>query len=222
MISEFGKKLKKERTAKKYSLDDFSRITKIPQKHLQALETGALEESLAPVYVLGIIRAYGDALGLDTDALFDEYLTETKKAAMITRAESQKEFTSAVPLKEKIFSRKTQMITPKTLSYLFTALFALFVLGFLFYQFTYLTGGPHLVLLEPTADLITSKQALTFQGRVTPTDSTVTVNNEVLYTNERGEFGEVISLASGSNIFEVKATNKYGKTATIVRKVLKE
>ncbi|MBI3581269.1 MAG: DUF4115 domain-containing protein [Nitrospinae bacterium] len=78
-----GGKLRKERELLGLSLDELAASTRIQKKFLQALEEGRFDALQAPVFVVGFIRTYADALGLDPYPLIVEYeeLRQTLKPA---------------------------------------------------------------------------------------------------------------------------------------------
>lgn len=215
-MSELGTRLKKERMAKKISLEEFAKITKISVKYLKALEIGDTKKLPAPVYVHGILRAYAERLGMDLYALSLEYKETLLESAILVSGE-----VGAAP-QSKTPSPRTQMITPRILSYTATLVFAGLVAFYLFYQFNVLHQNPRLVIFEPEGSFVTSREMLGVRGIVDPVDSRITINNQVIEQNERGEFTAEISLVGGSNIFEIKAINKYGKSSIVTRRVFRE
>lgn len=60
-----GARLKAARTKKKLSLEDIAAQTRIPLRHLEAVEQSAWERLPAPTYTIGFAKAYAGAVGLD-------------------------------------------------------------------------------------------------------------------------------------------------------------
>lgn len=216
-MSELGNRLKKERMTKKISLDEFAKFTKISSKYLKALETGDFKKLPAPVYVQGILRVYAERFGLELHALALQYKDELQGPGILEKGGKKVEEPS-----KPIRTPRIQMITPRILSYTATLLFAGFVALYLFYQFNVLHQNPRLRVVTPESNFITAQEMLEIKGRVDPPDSVITINNQVIEQNERGEFETKISLVSGSNIFEIKAIDKYGKSSVVTRKVFRE
>jgi len=69
----FGQRLRKQREGKGLTLEDISKATRIPVRHLAALETGDESHLPAAVYVKGFLRAYARELDMDDRELIDEY-----------------------------------------------------------------------------------------------------------------------------------------------------
>lgn len=70
-----GKVLRDAREASGLSLEDLATKVLVRPRLLLALEEGYTQELPEPVYVRGIIRRYGDQLGLDGEALSKHYST---------------------------------------------------------------------------------------------------------------------------------------------------
>ncbi len=68
-----GAMLRQARLAQGKSLQEAAHTTLIRQPLLEALETANLAELPEPVYVRGLLRRYGDALGLDGAMLASQY-----------------------------------------------------------------------------------------------------------------------------------------------------
>ena len=70
---DIGATLKTAREQRGLSLDDVAEATKIRATQIAALEEDAFERLPGPTYARGFIRAYADHLGLDAQALVDEF-----------------------------------------------------------------------------------------------------------------------------------------------------
>lgn len=72
-LEQIGQKLKVAREGQSLSVGQVYDRTKIPTNHIDALESGRLDDLPEPVYVAGFIKRYGDMLGLNGQSLADEY-----------------------------------------------------------------------------------------------------------------------------------------------------
>lgn len=72
-----GDVLRRNREERGLSLADVSRETRIPQRHLLALEEGHHERLPSLTYAVGFIRSYAKALGLVSDPLIVQFKDET-------------------------------------------------------------------------------------------------------------------------------------------------
>jgi len=79
-VPVFGDKFRKAREAKKLSLDDVSRVTKIGTRMLQAIEEEHFDQLPGGVFNKGFIRAYAKHLGLNDEEAVTDYLTCLRQA----------------------------------------------------------------------------------------------------------------------------------------------
>jgi cytoskeletal protein RodZ len=73
MAPTIGQKLRQARTERGVELSEVERATKIRAKFLEAMEGDRWEELPAPVYARGFLDIYARYLGLDHEALLEEY-----------------------------------------------------------------------------------------------------------------------------------------------------
>ena len=76
-----GEVLKRTRTRRKVDIHTVEQQTKIRTKYLRALENEEWDVLPGPAYAKGFLRTYAQFLGLDGDALVDEY-RRTVEAAL--------------------------------------------------------------------------------------------------------------------------------------------
>src|SRR3954454_22187661 len=60
-----GERLRAAREEKKLSLEDIAAQTRIPQRHLESIETADWDKLPAPTYTTGFAKSYASAVGLD-------------------------------------------------------------------------------------------------------------------------------------------------------------
>lgn len=75
-LAEIGDQLRQTRQQHSLSLDMVATYTRIRSHLLQALEEGSIDNLPEPVYTQGLIRRYGDALGLNGEELANFFLPE--------------------------------------------------------------------------------------------------------------------------------------------------
>lgn len=74
--SNVGERLRVAREEKGLSLEDVATQTRIPLRHLEAIETGDWSRLPAPTYTIGFAKSYASAVGLDRDQVGDDVRTE--------------------------------------------------------------------------------------------------------------------------------------------------
>ncbi|WP_187329385.1 helix-turn-helix domain-containing protein [Halomicronema hongdechloris] len=87
-LLEIGEILRQTREAQHQSLEHLAGQTLIRAKVLSSLETADLEELPEPVYIRGLIRRYGNALGLDGETLASQFFTPATLRRRVSWKES--------------------------------------------------------------------------------------------------------------------------------------
>ena len=71
-----GERLRAAREEKKLSLEHVAAQTRIPQRHLESIETGEWDKLPAPTYTIGFAKSYASAVGLDRAEIGDQLREE--------------------------------------------------------------------------------------------------------------------------------------------------
>ena len=71
-----GERLRAAREEKGLSLEDIAAQTRIPQRHLESIETADWDKLPAPTYTTGFAKSYASAVGLDRTEIGDQLRTE--------------------------------------------------------------------------------------------------------------------------------------------------
>jgi cytoskeleton protein RodZ len=82
--SSVGAELAATRTAQNLDIADIARQTRIPARHIEAIESGSYDDLPALTYSAGFVKTYGNLLGLDGQALsrrFRDQIGEVDRAA---------------------------------------------------------------------------------------------------------------------------------------------
>ncbi|CAH0278629.1 hypothetical protein SRABI133_03876 [Peribacillus simplex] len=75
-MTELGNRLKEAREAKGLSLDDLQELTKIQKRYLIGIEEGNYSMMPGKFYVRAFIKQYCEAIGLDSEEIFEQYKSE--------------------------------------------------------------------------------------------------------------------------------------------------
>ena len=78
-----GAMLLAARTAAGLELIDVARETRVPIRHLKALEADKHDELPALPYAIGFVKAYARAVGLDSETMASQFRSETSKSAHV-------------------------------------------------------------------------------------------------------------------------------------------
>ena len=74
-LSSIGSMLKQSRLQRGLTLEAIEKLTLIRQTLLVALEQGKLSDLPEPIYIRALLRRYGNALGLDGEAIASQFFT---------------------------------------------------------------------------------------------------------------------------------------------------
>lgn len=84
----------------------------------------------------------------------------------------------------------------------------------------YSNEQPNLSIETPADNqVISGDRTLKISGKTDPNDATLTINNKQVYIDGNGNFSDTFQLNDGDNQITVIATNKYGNSAVVSRKV---
>lgn len=75
-MSELGNVLQEAREQKQMSLEELQAITKIQKRYLKAIEEGNYSQLPGDFYARAFVKNYAEAVGLNSDELFDTYENE--------------------------------------------------------------------------------------------------------------------------------------------------
>jgi len=93
-----GEKLRDARQAQGLELSDIAARTRIPLRHLQAIETSDYSGLPSPTYAVGFVKAYARAIGADEVALAKELRAET--SSMFAAREAYESYDPEDPVRE--------------------------------------------------------------------------------------------------------------------------
>jgi cytoskeleton protein RodZ len=75
-VPTVGQRLKAAREEKGLSLEDVAAQTRIPQRHLESIETAEWDKLPAPTYTVGFAKSYASSVGLDRTEVGDQLREE--------------------------------------------------------------------------------------------------------------------------------------------------
>lgn len=206
-----GERLRETRKSLKLSLGKASQKTGIPIKYLISLEDEYYENLPADVYVRGFLTKYAKLLNLDIDELLIQYKRETSFLNDLAKSPPGASFS--------FLKRPRFVITPKRAAFFIGAVIIVLLLGYFWHQLSFLLSPPKLSVDQPSEDMTVFDVSLEVLGKV-EYDSYLTVNDQKVYIDKNGRFSAQILLHPGLNVLKVEAKSRFGKTNTIIRRVM--
>lgn len=202
-----GQRLKNARIAKKLSLEDVAKATKIRTSFLQAIEKGEYQNLPSSAYATGFVRNYAAFVGL----------SEREILAVFRREFDEEKVFKVLPdslARQRDFPRRSVRIQQTLI--IFLVVMAGFI-SYIGYQYRFLVVDPPLSLTSPKdqAEVLTDIQVI---GK-TDRNATVTINNTPVTVDENGNFTKKIALFPGKGTISVIAKNRIGREIKISRSV---
>jgi cytoskeleton protein RodZ len=85
----FGDDLRRAREERGVALESICEVTKVPAKHIRALEAGALGELPGGVFRRGFVRSYLSVLGLEQESWMRRFEESCRESGMSQPAEME-------------------------------------------------------------------------------------------------------------------------------------
>lgn len=190
--------LKNLRLAKKISLEEMEKCTKINKEYLEALENCEFDKiNVSKIYQKNFIKKYLFCLNEKSDYLINQF--EEENNFKIENKEKQ------VLLKKYYLSN-----LPTILRYTFIFLI---IFSFGFYIWTHINNilkPPSLMIFSPQDGIITNESSIEIIGK-TEKETKININKENIKINEQGVFDQPIILSPGINTIIITAESKHGK-----------
>lgn len=194
-------RLKNLRIAKKISLEEMEKCTKINKKYLEAIENCEFDKlDLPMIYQKNFIKKYLYCLKEEDNFLLQEFEEEQKKE---------------IPNKKEDFliSKKRKNGLGDLPSILRYAFIFLILFSFVFYIWTNINKiltPPTLTIISPQDGIIVTENIINILGK-TEKETKININKENIKINEQGIFDQQIILSPGINTVVISAESKHGK-----------
>ena len=204
--THLGVELMTARENKKMSLADVERLSHIPLKYLQALESGEFcQLPNGHAHLKAYLRKLCDLYEIDSENIVYKFRCEDG-------------FKNSVHYN---LNKKNKILNLNFLAvrYLAVATFVLFVVGYLIFQIYGITTPPKLVIYSPIEGQLTNHTEISVQGN-TDKECHLLANGQEIKVDENGGFNTTILLSDGVNTLTLSTTKKHGKTTTLTRHVV--
>lgn len=189
-----GEQLQDERLRRGMTLADIATDTRIPLRHLEAIEKSEFASLPGATYAVGFTRSYARTLEMDESKLISELRAELAQSGHNNFAAPTQNFEPADPSR----------VPPKALAWTAAAIAALLLIGYLVWRAS-LTGAAAPGAPETVAETETAPAAAT-AAPVTAADP----NSEVVLTATEEVWLKIYD-ADGKRLFEntMKANEQY-------------
>lgn len=208
LADRLGECFQKRRENLRLNIEELAGRTRIAPKHLLALEQSNFTQlPRAKAFRLAYVREYAAALGLKGDDCVRQFTREDglSDVPFLHPHRAIREFRFA---SISLFLRNALALGG-------VMLFA----GYLLWQVRGVLEPPRLVVYSPVEGSLSHAPATLVQGETEP-ETRLSVNGQVIMTNDKGAFETKIDLSGGTNTVIITAEKKHGKTATVTRHIV--
>ena len=202
----FGEFLREARLARHYGLEEVAEKTLINKDMIEALEKGEYEALPARVYVEGYIEKLAKFLQMNPEETLRLYQKETK---IKEHMETTHGYASNAE-KLRTFKNPRLWVSPAAIRNIVIGAVLLFGVGYLWYEVSSLSNPPEIILVQPTGDQEVDSNELVVFGQAALAEE-LTINGQLIFIGEDGEFRETLTLQPGTNTIEITAVNRLGK-----------
>lgn len=185
------------------NLERLTYATGVPNRFLSALINGEYDRLPGPPYVRGYLIKIATALDFSPDALLQSY----KDSVYKIKASGGEDLMPR--------NRFADYSSKKNITII--GVIGLLIAGYLVFRLNDIFGVPTLRLTSPASDIVTLGE-LRVQGGIHPGDK-LTLNGEVIYTDQGGRFEKEVSLDPGLNTLEFVVTRFLGRETRVIKQI---
>ncbi len=205
-----GSKLARARRKLKLNVEQVEEKTKVRSKYLRAIEADDWKSFPSRIYVLGFVRRYSEALGLDSGEILSEFKQQFDNFTLSRELETIS--------KRNIEKQPNIIITPKLIYTVLAVALVVFVIGYMVYAVSKFSTPPIIDILSPKEEAVSQKE-IVIEGKTTP-NAIIEINGQAANVEDSGSFVQKVQLEEGVNIFEIKAKSRLGKEKAKIIRVL--
>jgi len=187
--------------AKGLGLTRLASLTDIPIRFIDAILDGDFDNLPARPYIRGYLFKISNVLGAESDHLWQMY-----RASSEARASGEQD---KLPVNRFALKRMNRGVVLWSTA-------GLVVLLLITINFNRIIGKPGIEVSVPE---ISYESVITVTGTINPEDR-LTLNGEIIYTDDIGRFEKQVQLETGANHLEFKVSRYLGRETTLERDVV--
>ncbi len=185
------------------SIERLAQITGISERFLGSLVEEKYQELPPAPYVRSYLIKIAQALGLDGNELWQEYLAESE---LIRRAGEH----DTLPQNRFTVTRFNWKLVAAVLAGVIVLIYVLLHIPSLVDAYKFSVNIPD--------SAVVSQADFTIQGTVNENDQ-LTLDGEILYSDSNGKFEKLVTLKEGWNTFEFKVKRLLGAEKTFTKQI---
>lgn len=189
-----------------WNVEKLSQMSGVSERFIVDLLEEHYSKLPAAPYLHGYILKIADALNLDGEKLWQEFIRDNPVMRSGAKDRLPQNRFARAPINKKVF-----MIGG----------IGLLVLVYIFVRGASLLGTPMLSIDNLPDGLIVKTETFTVNGSMSPSDE-LTINKEVIYPDREGKFSHSLTLQKGFNTIEFSVKTVLGKQALIQKNIFFE
>ncbi len=206
--TNIGLLLKNKREGLDLDLKKVSRKLNISKDYLIMIENNRLDLLPEGVYGKKFFKKYAHFLEIDK-----QYINEALEEMSLNKKHD--------PFSTKKTNKKDFLIFPRIARNIILIIIVLACFLYLSLYAKRIFSAPEITIFYPENNLSITEKNITVSGNVKD-EAEIKINNELILTDENGNFQKEINLKSGANNITISAQKKYSKEMLINRYILVE
>ncbi len=187
------------------AIGKLAELSRVPERYLELLLREEYDRLPSAPYLHGYLLRLARVLNLDSELLWEIFKKEYRLK------------TSG--LEDRLPVNRFAIDTLSNTKILVTGGLIILALLYLAFRWNTLFGKPSLVILDPAASVISAaSNVYTIRGS-TGRNVKITINNDLIETDNRGSFSKDVFLESGDNTFTITAKKLLGRATTVTRQI---
>src|SRR3990167_7489717 len=192
--------LKKLMKSKGVGSGRLSSLTDVPSRFIDALLEGNFDQLPSQPYIRGYLFKISTALGAENDYLWQIFRSSVEA---LSSGEHDRLPSNRFAL---------QKMSKSTMIWILSGIVVFLLISL---NFNRILGRPSIEVVVPDT---TEESVVTVTGTINP-DDRLTLNGEIIYTNDIGSFEKQVQLDPGLNTLEFKAKRYLGRETKLVKQV---
>ncbi len=206
--TNIGLILKNKREGLNFDLKKVSRKLNISKEYLIMIENNRLDLLPEGVYGKEFFKKYANFLNVEK-----KYINDALEEMSLNKKHD--------PFSAKTTNKKDFLIFPRIARNIILIIIVLACFLYLSLYAKRIFSPPEIEIFYPENNLSITEKTITVSGSVKD-EAEIKINNELILTDEDGNFNKDINLKSGANNITISAQKKYSKEILINRYILVE
>ncbi|MFH1425873.1 MAG: helix-turn-helix domain-containing protein [Candidatus Kerfeldbacteria bacterium] len=215
-----GEQLRVARQSQGLVMTEIARAIKVPQRYLEALESGRYSDLPSPVYVTNYLKLYCRELGVRWEKIEEDYKREIRAFHPDVQRKQESKRHKPVGTGSTPHQRKPLLI-PRLLRFGVAGIVVLLLVIYFSWEIVQLLSPPELVIEYPTEDVIVADRKITIRGKTEP-EAIVEINGQGISVDPDGRFIEDVYLHEGLNSLRITTRSKRSSERVEIRNILYE